>query len=81
MKKFYEVNVIDTIPALHVDFSIIKNPLEDCVKYETSHDNIRYVKSSLFDGERRKFRFGFENYILILGHELMLGCAQLRCFK
>ena len=61
LKKFYTVQVIDAIPAVNIDFSITKNPLENYVQYEHLDDKTKLVRSSLFDGEQRKFTIAIEN--------------------
>jgi len=55
------VKVIDSIPAINVDFSISKDPLESSVEYDQLPNKTKIVKSSLFDGEERKFTIGLEN--------------------
>ena len=61
LKKKYKVSVIDTIPALKVDFAVVKNPLENYLNVEEGDEKRKIVKNYIFDGEERNFTIAIEN--------------------
>ena len=76
LKKTYKVTVIDAIPALQVDFAVVKNPLENYLNIEEGPEKQKIVKNYIFDGEERNFTISVENVSHIPVSHLKIGVTD-----